>query len=522
MSESPVQAGVLIVGTDDGLVQVSADGGTTWTRAAPLPGLPPQSFVNDVEMSRYDARTIYAVADAHKIGDYSPRVYASADLGRSWRSIAGDLPKSTIVWAIQQDHVDRNLLFLGAETGLYFSSNGGLNWLELTGGVPTISFRDVALHRRENDLVAASFGRGVYILDDYTPLRSVQSAVAQEAALFPVRDAWWYVPFTPGQATGDPNMGSDNFTAPNPSFGAMLTYYLREAPTTLREKREASEKPLAETQKDVTFPGFDRLRAEALEQAPKVLIRIADDGGRAVRMIEAPAKAGLHRVNWDLRGPAPDPINLQPSGFRPPWASDPIGPLMPPGRYTAQLLVVSTGGVRLAGAPQSFEVKPVATLREGTDSAAVTAFQHQAAELSRRASAAGEEIGRVRDRLRHLRAALIQTPRADPALYARLDAIEKSVADLSMRLSGDPARQRLNESTSPGIAERIGQVTGAVFETRMPATATQRRDIEIATADLTRLLRDLASLMDGELTRVEQELEKAGAPGTPGRRLPPA
>ncbi len=159
VSESPLQAGVLVVGTDDGLVQVSRNGGQDWTRAAALPGLPAlgSGFVNDVEASLHDARTIYAVADNHKNGDFSPYVYESADLGRTWRSISGDLPKGTIVWAIQQDHVRPDLLFLGTEFGIYVSTNRGVNWFKLSGGVPTISFRDIKLHRRDNDLVGASF-----------------------------------------------------------------------------------------------------------------------------------------------------------------------------------------------------------------------------------------------------------------------------------------------------------------------------------------------------------------------------
>jgi photosystem II stability/assembly factor-like uncharacterized protein len=315
VAESPVQADVLVVGTDDGLIQASRDGGATWSRAAPPPGLPPLSFINDVEASLHDPSTIYVAADAHKTGDFSPYLFESTDLGRSWRSIAGDLPKRTIVWAIQQDHEQPALLFIGTEFGLYFTTNRGGNWHKLGGGVPTIPFRDLKIHRRDNDLVGASFGRGIWILDDYSPLRSLASAVAQEGVLFPIRDAWWYVPSTPGQAPGDPTMGSDHFTAPNPPFGALLTYSLRQAPTTERERRLAAERPLAEAGRDVPFPGYERLRREAMEQGPRVLLRVADAAGRPVRWIEGPVTAGLHRVNWDLRGPAPNPVNLTPEGF---------------------------------------------------------------------------------------------------------------------------------------------------------------------------------------------------------------
>ncbi len=518
ISESPLQEGLLVVGTDDGVVQVSVDSGKAWTRAAALPGLPAFGFINDVEASLHDARTIYAVADNHKNGDFSPYVYESADLGRTWRSISGDLPRGAIVWAIQQDHVRPDLLFLGTESGIYVSTNRGGNWFKLNGGVPTIPFRDIKLHRRDNDLVGASFGRGMYVLDDYTPLREMAAgALAAEGALFPVRDAWWFVPFQPGQAPGRPEKGSDDFTTENPPLGALLTYYLKEAPTTAREARQAAEKALREKNADTPFPGFDRLREEALESGPKVLLVVSDASGRKVRWIEGPAKAGLHRVSWDLRGPSPDPVDLNPPGFKAPWDAPPTGPLMAPGRYSAELVVVSKAGVRRLGSPQSFEVKPVPSTPSGTDFAAVAAFQQQTAELQRQIAAAEARIRDGREQIRHMRAALMQAPRANPDLFARMDSLTRELAGLSLRLSGDPARQALNESETPSIGGRVGQVIGGHWETRQMPTATQRRDIEIAGGALETLIRDLKALIEGDMARLKADLEAAGAPWTPGR-----
>ncbi len=518
ISESPLQAGVLVVGTDDGLVQVSDNGGQGWTRASALQGLPAASFINDVEASLHDARTIYAVADNHKNGDFSPYVYESADLGRTWRSISGDLPRGTIGWAIQQDHVKPDLLFLGTEFGIYVTTNRGVNWIKLSGGVPTISFRDIKIHRRDNDLVAASFGRGFYVLDDYSPLREIATgALAAEGALFPVRDAWWFVPYQPGQAAGRPEKGSDDFTTPNPQVGALLTYYLKEAPTTAKEARQATEKTLREKGADTPFPGFDRLREEALESGPKVLLVVTDAAGRKVRWIEGPAKAGLHRVNWDLRAPSPDPVDLRPPGFRAPWDVPPTGPLTAPGRYSAELVVVSATGVRRVGTPRSFEVKPVPTTPSGTDFAAVAAFQQQTAELRRQVAAAEAKVRDVREQLRHMRAALLQAPRANPDLFARMDSVTKGLAGLSLRLSGDPAREALNESDAPSISGRVGEVMGGHWETRQMPTATQRRDIEIAGSALEALTRDLRALIEGDLARLKADFEAIGAPWTPGR-----
>ncbi|MES1243730.1 MAG: glycosyl hydrolase [Acidobacteriota bacterium] len=519
ISESPLREGTLAVGTDDGLVQVTADGGRSWSRAAALPGLPPLSFVNDVEMSMHDPATLYVAADNHKNGDFKPYVFESTDLGRTWRSMAGDLPTGEIVWALQQDHVRPDLFFLGAEHGLYFSVDRGAHWLKL-GGLPTIAFRDVKIHRRDGDVVGASFGRGIFVLDDYSPLRDLPAAFSQDAALFPIRDAWWFVPYPTGQAPGRPELGTDDFTTPNPPHGALFTYYLREGLTSAREARRAGETALREKGADVPFPGFDRLRAEALEADPKVLLIVSDAAGRKVRWIEGPAGEGLHRVSWDLRGPAPDPVELDPPAFRSPWDAAPVGPLVAPGRYSAELVAVSASGVRSLGAPQSFEVKPVPNLPPGTDPAAVAAFQGETAEAGRRVSAAAAELDLLRNQLRRMRATLAETPGADPALYARLDAVAQAAAELDRRLQGDPARQRLSEPETPSIAERVGLIRDGHWQTRQMPTATQRRDLEIAKAGLDELERDLKALIAGDLAKLEEAFAAAGAPWTPGRRVP--
>jgi hypothetical protein len=522
ISESPLREGTLAVGTDDGLVQVTTDGGRSWSRAAAIPGLPALSFVNDVEMSLHDAATLYVAADNHKTGDFKPYVFESTDLGRIWRSMAGDLPPGAIVWALQQDHVRPELFFLGTERGLYFSVDRGTHWLEL-GGAPTIPFRDVKLHRRDSDLVGATFGRGIYVLDDYTPLRGLvagAAALAQEGVLFPIRDAWWFVPSQQGQAPGRPELGSDDFTLPNPPHGALFTYFLREAPTSVREARKTGEKELREKGADVPFPGFDRLRGEALETDPKVLLIVSDAAGRKVRWIEGPAKEGLHRVSWDLRGPVPDPVVLDPPAFRAPWDPPPAGPLVAPGRYSAELVLVSANGARSLGAAQSFEVKPVPNLPPGTDPVAVAAFQEETAEAGRRLSSAASELGRVNDQLRQMRVTLGETPRADLALYARLDAVGQAVGDLERRLYGDPARQKLFEPDTLSIGDRVGFIRSGHWQTRQMPTATQRRELEVAKAGLDTLERDLKALIAGDLAKLEEAFAAAGAPWTPGRRVP--
>jgi len=520
ITESPLMEGVILIGTDDGRIQITEDGGANWRVTADLPGVPALSFINDAEASLHDANTFFTVADGHKTGDFSPYVFETSDRGRSWRSIVGDLPEGTIVWAIQQDHVNPDLLFLGTEFGIYFSPNRGTNWVKLGAGVPTIAFRDIKIHRRDEDLVGATFGRGFYILDDYTPLREIASgALASGSEVFPVRDAWWYVPNTPMQARGKPTLGSDDYTAPNPAYGAVFSYYIDEVPQTARELRHKTERELRETGADVPFPGWEALAAEALEGSPQILLLVRDGSGSPVRWVRGVARAGLHRASWDLRRPAPDPVRFPSGGFIPPWASDPVGPLAAPGSYSVELVLVSSSGVQTLGREQEFMVKAVPTA-PGTDFAAVAAFQLEASELMRRVNGAGEELGEASERLRYMRAALLETPRADPALFARIDSLGARLAELQVRLWGDQTRGRLNEASTPSISGRVGSVTYGHWETRQTPTATFRRSLEIAASDFTTLRSDLSAIIDADIPALESALEAAGAPWTPGRRIP--
>ncbi len=173
LAESPGNEGLIYAGTDDGLIQITADGGASWRKVdvGSLPGVPDTAFVNDVRADLFDADAVYVALDNHKYGDYRPFLLKSENQGRSWKSIAGNLPQRLLVWRIVQDHVQKNLLFAATEFGVYFTPNGGERWTQLEGGMPTISIRDIQIQRRENDLVAASFGREFYILDDMSVLR---------------------------------------------------------------------------------------------------------------------------------------------------------------------------------------------------------------------------------------------------------------------------------------------------------------------------------------------------------------
>lgn len=518
LAESPIVEGLLYVGTDDGLIQVSEDNGQTWQQATALPNVPKLAFINSLIASQHDADTVYAAADAHKEGDYTPYLFVSTDRGQSWRSMRGDLPDGELIWAIEQDHVSVGLLFVAAEYGLYFTPNGGENWHKLSGNVPTIAFRDLKLQRRDNDLIGASFGRGFYVLDDYTPLRELSSAIESDAHLFPVRDAWWYVPYEPMQMLGQPTLGATAFRAENPEFGATITYYLKDKLTTLKEERRAKEKPLQKKQ-DIAFPGYERLHREANEPKPTVRLLIRDAAGHAIRWLTGSAESGLHRLSWDLRTAPPAPVKLTKPEFTSPWDADPLGALVAPGQYSVELFTLTRDGLQAQGTTQSFIVKPVPTLETGTDPVIVATFQQSVVELTQAVMGVEVEFTRTIDRLKHIRAALLITPNADSALFAHTDSLLATVAQLNAQIEGDPVRNKLDEPAKMSIGARMWRLTHGHGSTRLMPTATQRRSLEIVSAEFAQLQTDLSNLINNDLTQLEATLAAANAPWTPGRQL---
>ena len=514
LSESPVVDGLLYAGTDDGLVHVTDDGGETWRTAGRPPGLPDDSFVNAVRPSQHDGEVVFLTADDHKHGDYAPYLFRSDDRGATWRSIRGEgsgaLPDGVIVWVVVQDHVNPELLFAGAENGLWVTVDGGGNWHRLSGGVPTISFRDLALQRRDDDLIGATFGRGVYVLDDYGPLRSLteerlsgdgagdgagNSDRAGGAVLFPVRDAWWYVPRLTAQAAGQPTLGSAAFRTPNPDHGALVTYHLPDeviGPKKARRKREKAQVKGADSGPvDVPVPDLDTLWDERVTADPVVVVTIRDADDAPVAMVPGGTKAGLHRVTWNLRRPPVHPVPWEKPAFKEPWDRDPEGPLVAPGRYSVEVAVVSADGYEPVTGREWFEVKPVPALglaeaAEPADSAeqrsAVAAFSDRIALLGRAVLGAGNDVDATRDRIKHVRATIRRTPPTDPELVARLEAVHRNVEQLDRELRGDPVRERLSQADTPGITALVGRTADFVWSTTGPATVTQRGAIERAEA----------------------------------------
>ncbi|HCS48785.1 MAG TPA: hypothetical protein DIW61_11240 [Candidatus Aminicenantes bacterium] len=517
IDESRLQEGLIYVGTDDGLIQVTEDGGKSWRKVDKTAGVPDYFFVNKIKASKHDKDTVFAAVDSHKTGDYKPYLMKSTDRGKTWVNIAGDLPPRTIVWAVTQDHLKKDLLFAGTEFGIYATLDGGAHWLKLGGGVPTISFRDIEVQERESDLVGASFGRGFFILDDYSPLRQMSEESLQKgAALFPVKKALHYIPLRPIDSEGKGCLGDGFYVAANPSFGAVFNYYLKESLKTGAETRREEEKSLDKAGKPVTFPGWDKLRKEEAEDKPEIVLTVKDESGQVVRRFTGPVSQGIHRVAWNLRYPPVEPIERE-ATEREEWQWTPEGPLVVPGTFTVSLAKKVEGVITPLGAPQTFSVESLglATLEE-KDRSALLDFQKKAGELQRAMMGAGAAAQEASESLRYMKKALMETPQADPKLLERAKELERRLQDSTRVLWGDRTVMRRSEAASPGLMQRVS----AQLTTTCPITETAKRDYEIAAGAFEKLLEEMRVLIDQDVKKLGDELEAADAPWTPGRRLP--
>jgi len=517
LSESPLVEDLLYAGTDDGLIQVTEDGGKTWRRVDKLPGVPDAFFVNEIKASPVSRDTVFAAVDNHKTGDYKPYLLRSDDRGRNWTSIAGDLPDRTLVWALAQDHVNHDLIFAGTECGVFATLDGGRSWHKLGGGVPTISFRDLEIQERESDLVGGSFGRGIFILDDYSPLREINEKTLQsEARLFAVKKALMYIPLRPIDSSEKGCLGDGFFTAPNPPFGAVFTYYLKESLRTAAEARREQEKKLREAGRPVSFPGWDALRAEEAEEKPQIILTVKDADGRVMRRLTGPASKGIHRLAWDLRYPPADPTRLEETP-RESWEGPPLGPLVVPGTFTVSLSKRVDGVETEIAAPQEVVVESLGLATLGTsDRGELLAFQKKAGALQRAMMGANEAARDALKSIEFMKKALLDTPGAGKELREEVRAVEAGLRDALRELAGDRTVRRRSEAAPPSLLDRVNAQLAATC----PVTETARRDYEIAAAGFGPLLDRMRTLIDKDLRELGRKLDAAGAPWTPGRPLP--
>lgn len=495
LAESKLSEGLLVVGTDDGLIQISEDGGGSWRKIDRFPGVPANTYVSDVFFSPHDRNTLFAVFNNHKAGDFKPYALKSKDLGRSWTNIAKSIPDRHITWTIVEDHVQAGLLFLGTEFGLFFSRDEGDQWIQLKGGMPTVAIRDLEIQEREQDLVAASFGRGIFIFDDYSVLRQLGSGqLLEKAHLFSVKDARSYTPANPiGSTKG--SLGDALFSAPNPPNGAIFTYHLKESLKTARQERRASERKSLKETGDIKYPSWETLRAEDMAETPFVLLTIKNSAGEIIKTIKGPSTAGFHRVNWDLRYP------LSADSRR-------GGPIARGGKYSVSLSIYEDGVFDQIGKPQTFQVSPLGLATLATsDEAAVHTYFKEAGELQ---SALQASVRYVEAQLRNVETIKRQVLSTEGAASHMkvLRNLEVQLQDLVLDFQGDQTRSSRAEFVQPGLLGRLRRAMRSQYNSSGPTT-THRENYQIVKESFGGVYQKL-KVIDQNLAELQGNLKGAG------------
>ena len=502
LSESPIKKGLIYAGTDDGFIQITKDGGENWKKIPVTSlGLPKRSFVNDIKADIHDENIVYVVLDNHKEGDFNPYLFKSEDQGNSWVPISNDLPKRTLLWRIVQDHVNKNLFFLATEFGVYTSLNGCKNWQKLNG-TPNMGFRDLVIQKRESDLVAASFGRGFYVLDDYSPLRNFSDEnLKKKGHLFPIKDGKWFI-----QRSDLGNTGADFYLAENPKYGVTMTYHLGNNYETKSEKRKKSEKRLNQNLLDVPFPGYNNLDEEKNETPAYIKISIEDQEGNIVRHLKERAAEGTHRITWDLRhmfkGSVTD--SNKKNNLR--------GPIVKPGKYSASLYLVENGETTKLSEKKIFELKPIyESILKGTSFKDYNNYVDDYFRVYNDVQLIEHKIKSANEKVNSLKIAIENTPRETEELVLDFHNLKNSLLLVKRKVFGNESKTEIGEKNTPTLFNRIRVASQGLSSSYGPTK------LHIESLDMARLMNEeikplIKNLISKEFTSLENKIKDINGP----------
>ena len=483
MDESPLRKGLVYVGTDDGLIQISRDGGATWTKVGKFPGVPEMTYVSRVVASARNEGTVYATFDGHRSNDFKAYVLKSTDYGKTWSSISSNLPESS-VQVIREHPRQPSLLFVGNEIGAYYSGNGGRSWSRLQYNLPTVPVHDLLIHPRENDLVIGTHGRGIFIIDDITPLERLAEAETSRIYLFPVKPAMLFNYNTsyPGGLEGAGSLGERSYSAPNPPFGSTLTYYVKDS----------------------------------LPRGRTLTLAIFDSTGTRIRDLTVNSKPGIHRATWNLRLAAPY--------FNPrAGATQPQGSFVLPGRYSARLVL--SGGDSVAATSVETRVvvnaDPLIQL-SAAEYAALHGLRLRAAAEQARVQGVVRTAEQLKDQMTEVKNALKNLTGAD-SLSRQATGIERDIDDILVKVRGrqGPAANDADDRNryAPSIQQRVNAVANEIGDVTSPPTQLQRETLDLAMQDLAREVTRLNALITTRVPALNRGLDAAGVPWTSGRPI---
>lgn len=512
--ESPVKENLLYVGTDDGVISITQDA-KTWTKVENFPGVPEFTYVSDIRASKFDENTVFVSFDNRKRDDFNPYLLRSTDKGNSWEAISGDLPDSGTIHSIEQDFVNPNLLFAGTEFGFFFTVDGGKKWIQLNEGIPTTAVRDIAIQKRESDIALATFGRGFYILDDYSSLREISDSVFEmDAVIFPIKKALMYI-----ENRGRYGSGSTYYKALNPDFGATFTYYLKEIPKTKKEIRKEKEKKLFEKGEKIPQPTYDEIQSENREVKPHLIFTVTDEEGNSLRKINKPVTKGLNRVSWDLRSQGTEPISLKDDKFNPEEKSSSGFPVVP-GNYYVSLSIYQNGEIKELVEPVKFETEVLNNTTLPTkDRAELASFQKKTLELSRVIQGTEKYTNDLINRIRYIKQAIYQTPSASSDLINIAENIEIQLDDILFKFIGQKPKASVEEIPPAEVPlnHRLSVLLYSHWRSTSGITGRQRDSYHVLIEEITPIQKDLKYINDIAIKELEKELDINNAPWTPGR-----
>ena len=517
LSESKVKKDLIYAGTDDGVIAVTEDGGKNWTRITTFPGIPEYTYVSDILPDKFDENVVYASFNNMLRDDFKPYILKSSDKGKTWTPIANKLPDNGTIHTIEQDNVNQNLLFAGSEFGFYFSIDGGNEWIEFKSGLPTIAVRDIAIQEREADLVLGTFGRGIFILDDYSPLRNFKKDMLQkEALIFPVKDSKMYV-----QSNGFDNQGSTYFKSPNPDFGATFTYFVKDVPKTAKAIRQEKEKALFAKGEPIPQPSIAELDAESKEIKPYLIFTITDESSNIVKRLYKAASKGINRITWNFTYESISPVTATKydpvggtSGRR-----DGGGIQVMPGTYKVSLALFSKGEMRELAGPESFVCKPIGlSTFPATDQKAKYEWIKGASEVARSIYGTISYTGELVNKVNAVMQAIHETPSASDDLMKEAERINDELNKLMFIFNG-PEAKASEEELPPmelPLAKRLSEMASATYGISGDITIAAKEQLDILKSEFPPVLARVKKTGE-DLEKLDKQLDAVKAPWTPGR-----
>lgn len=509
LDESRIQKGLLYVGSDDGQISISENDGGSWRQINRFEGVPENTYVYDLIASKHDVNTVYAAFNNHKSGDFSPYIYVSNDKGLTWKNISANLPEGA-VYALEQDHVNENILFAGTEYGVHVTINGGASWTPLKAGLPTINVRDMAIQERENDLALATFGRGFYILDDYSPLRELaEKATEKDAHIFAIDESHMFNTWTPLGSLGSREKGFQGesfFTASNPKTGAVIRYWLKESPTTLKAQRQKKEREAFKNGESIPYPTIEAFKAEQDEQPSFLIFTIRDQSGDIVSELRKPMGKGMSEVVWDLTYMSFGQVNTRQASQTQSLPSSNV--YVVPGNYTVTMSKNVGGEVTDLTDPVSFRVSELDNRTiPASDWSAMAAFKKKAVKLVNAINATQGVLGQLNTKIQGYKAAVKGLPAKESAtMFSEVLALEAELRSARELLNGDRTPNRLDIDGEYSTANRAQSAIFDIFGSTSNVTGTSERNYDIAADEFEGVLTTVKALH----TKFEQMDRKLG------------